>query len=57
MPHFSFKLRKIRQSFYEMMTHWNRLPTEVVDATSLQVYDPRHTKAASDLLKKENWKS
>ena len=58
MLRFSFKLRKIRQSFNEMMTHWNRLPKEVVDAPSLQLYDPKHAKAALHKeKKKKSWKS
>ena len=36
-----------------MMTHWNRLPKEVVDAPSLQVYDPKHAKAALHKEKKK----
>ncbi|KFQ79621.1 hypothetical protein N335_03532, partial [Phaethon lepturus] len=53
-----FKLRKgkcrldERKKFFtvRVMKHWNRLPTEVVDAPSLEVFKDRLDEALSNLV-------
>ncbi|KFM07504.1 hypothetical protein AS27_14706, partial [Aptenodytes forsteri] len=51
-----FKLKKgrfrldIRKKFLTMVRHWNRLPREVVDAPSLEVFKARLDGALSNLV-------
>jgi len=54
----SFKLREsrfrldIRKNFFTMrvVKHWHRLPTEMVDAPSLETFKPRLDEALSNLI-------
>ncbi|KFZ55728.1 hypothetical protein N321_12256, partial [Antrostomus carolinensis] len=51
-----FKLKEgrfrldIRNKFFTVVRHWNRLPREVVDAPSLEVFKARLDEALSKLV-------
>ena len=52
----SFKFKEsrfrfdIRKKFFIMASHWNRLPREVVDAPSLEVFKARLEGALGNLV-------
>ena len=48
----SSEVLDIRKKFFmmKMVTHWNRLPREAADATSLEVFKARWDGALSNLI-------